>query len=152
VSRKLRSKAAWSDAASYTMADITMLRTELVIGYVVAGFLAVLVPDSAWHAVFFEGHGFWTTLENVIGRPRHRHRQLRLLGRNVPLAAGVVEGRHQLRWRDQLHLRRPHHAPLLVIYRKYYGTKLALRLLLVGSGQSWPIAASPSRACSRCSA
>ena len=41
---KLTSKAAWSDAASYTMADIKMLRKELVIGYVVAGFLAVLVP------------------------------------------------------------------------------------------------------------
>ena len=27
---KLRSKAAWSDAASYTMADLTMLRRELV--------------------------------------------------------------------------------------------------------------------------
>src|SRR5437667_984148 len=36
---KLRSAAAWSDAASYTMADITMLRRELVVGYGVAGFL-----------------------------------------------------------------------------------------------------------------
>src|SRR5205807_6552865 len=39
-SRKLRSAAAWSDAASYTMADITMLRRELVFGYGIAGFLA----------------------------------------------------------------------------------------------------------------
>src|SRR5205823_5870327 len=39
---KLTSKAAWSDAASYTMADITMLRKELVIGYTVAGFLAIV--------------------------------------------------------------------------------------------------------------
>src|SRR5439155_4119496 len=41
--KKLTSKAAWADAASYTMADLTMLRKELVIGYVVAGFLAVIV-------------------------------------------------------------------------------------------------------------
>src|SRR4030081_1266171 len=34
---KLTSKAAWADAASYTMADIKMLRKELVIGYAVAG-------------------------------------------------------------------------------------------------------------------
>src|SRR5581483_7410199 len=38
---KLTSRAAWSDAASYTMADITMLRKELVIGYGVAGLIAV---------------------------------------------------------------------------------------------------------------
>ena len=38
--KKLTSKAGWADAASYTLADITMLRKELVIGYVVAGFLA----------------------------------------------------------------------------------------------------------------
>src|SRR6478609_439075 len=35
---KLTSKGAWADAASYTMADIKMLRKELVIGYTVAGF------------------------------------------------------------------------------------------------------------------
>src|SRR2546428_10655894 len=30
---KLTSAAAWSDAASYTMADITMVRKGLVVGY-----------------------------------------------------------------------------------------------------------------------
>src|SRR5690348_16365665 len=37
------SRAGWADAAGYTMSDIKMLRRELVIGYVVAGFLSVLV-------------------------------------------------------------------------------------------------------------
>src|SRR5437764_7492764 len=63
---KLTSKAAWADAASYTMADITMLRRELVIGYTVAGLLAVLVPMTAWNDVLLRHHGFWPTLENVI--------------------------------------------------------------------------------------
>ena len=48
---KLTSKAAWSDAASYTMADITMLWKELVIGYGIAGFLSVLVPTRVWNDV-----------------------------------------------------------------------------------------------------
>ena len=56
-SDKLRSKAAWADAASYTMADLTMLRRELVIGYLVAGLLAVVVPMETWNAVFIKGHG-----------------------------------------------------------------------------------------------
>ncbi|MBW4078824.1 MAG: permease, partial [Acidobacteria bacterium] len=41
-SQKLRSPAAWSDASSYAVADVTMLRKELVIGYTVAGFLSTL--------------------------------------------------------------------------------------------------------------
>src|SRR5262245_9635018 len=45
---KLTSKAAWADAASYTMADIKMLRKELVIGYGVAGFIAVYVSHEIW--------------------------------------------------------------------------------------------------------
>ena len=62
--QKLTSKAAWSDVASYTMAHLTMLRRELVIGYVIAGFLAVLVPIHAWNDVFLHGHGVWTSVEN----------------------------------------------------------------------------------------
>ena len=68
-SKRLRSKAGWADSATYTMADLTMIRKELVIGYVVAGFLATLVPVHVWNAVFIHGHGFWTTLENVIVGP-----------------------------------------------------------------------------------
>ncbi|MGH7733171.1 MAG: permease, partial [Gemmatimonadales bacterium] len=54
---RLRSVAGWADAARYTLADLTMLRRELVVGYLVAGFLAVLVPAGAWHALFLRGHG-----------------------------------------------------------------------------------------------
>src|SRR5271165_5113732 len=68
-SDKLRSKGGWADAATYTMADLTMLRRELVIGYLVAGFLATLVPTKAWNALFLQGHGFWTTLQNAIIGP-----------------------------------------------------------------------------------
>src|SRR4051794_9690682 len=49
---KLTSAGAWSDAAGYTMSDITMLRKELVIGYGVAGALAVLVPMDFWNDIF----------------------------------------------------------------------------------------------------
>ena len=44
---RVKSPAGWADAASYTMADITMLRRELVIGYGVAGFIAVFVSGLA---------------------------------------------------------------------------------------------------------
>ncbi len=125
---KLRSKAAWSDAASYTMADIKMLRRELVIGYVVAGFLAVMVPVDVWNAVFLKGHGFWTSLENVIVGPFIAFISFVCSIGNVPMAAALWHGGISFGgvisfiFADLIAL------PLVLIYRKYYGTRLTLRL------------------------
>jgi len=130
-SAKLRSKAAWADAASYTMADITMLRKELVIGYGVAGVLAVMVPMSAWNDVFLRHHGFWTTLENVIVGPFIAFVSFVCSIGNVPMAAALWHGGISFGgvisfiFADLIAL------PLVVIYRKYYGAKLTLRLFLV---------------------
>jgi uncharacterized protein len=127
---KLRSRAAWSDAASYTMADLTMLRRELVIGYVIAGFLTVLVPTHIWNDVFVHGHGFWTTLENVIVGPFIAVISFVCSIGNVPLAAALWHGGISFGgviafiFADLITL------PLLLIYRKYYGDRLTLRLLV----------------------
>jgi uncharacterized membrane protein YraQ (UPF0718 family)/YHS domain-containing protein len=125
---KLTSKAAWSDAASYTMADITMLRKELVIGYAVAGFLAVLVPMHAWNDVFLTGHGVWTSAENVIVGPFIAFISFVCSIGNVPMAAALWHGGISFGgvisfiFADLIAL------PLVLIYRKYYGGRLALRL------------------------
>src|ERR1700722_14337171 len=66
---RVASLAGWSDAARYSLADVTMLRRELAGGYLVAGFLAVLVPTAVWRDLFVSGHGFWTSLENVAVGP-----------------------------------------------------------------------------------
>jgi uncharacterized protein len=125
---KLRSKAAWSDAASYTMADIKMLRKELVIGFVVAGFLAVMVPVEVWNDVFLKGHGFWTSLENVIVGPFIAFISFVCSIGNVPMAAALWQGGISFGgvisfiFADLIAL------PLVLIYRKYYGTRMTLRL------------------------
>jgi uncharacterized protein (TIGR03382 family) len=128
--QKLTSKAAWSDAASYTVADLTMLRRELVAGYVIAGFLTVLVPTQFWNAVFLHGHGFWTSVENAIVGPFVALISFVCSVGNVPLAAALWKGGISFGgviafiFADLITL------PLLVIYRKYYGTKIMLRLLV----------------------
>src|SRR5438067_1165519 len=63
---RVRSLAGWSDAAGYTISDLTMLRRELVIGFVVAGFADAAVPVRFWKSLFITGHGFWSSLENVV--------------------------------------------------------------------------------------
>jgi YHS domain-containing protein/uncharacterized membrane protein YraQ (UPF0718 family) len=130
-SKKLTSKAAWADAASYTMADLTMLRTELIIGYVVAGFLTVGVPNHLWNAVFLHGHGLWTSIENVLVGPFIAIISFVCSIGNVPLAAALWKGGISFGgvisfiFADLITL------PLLLIYRKYYGTALTVRLLVL---------------------
>ena len=126
---KLRSPAAWSDASGYAVADATMLRKELVIGYTVAGLLAVLVPDHVWNALFLHGHGFWTTLENALVGPLIAVLSWVCSIGNVPLAAALWGGGISFGgviafiFADLIAM------PLILIYRKFYGWKLTVRLV-----------------------
>ena len=128
-SAKFRSPAAWSDAASYAVADVTMLRKELVIGYTVAGFLAVLVPTSLWNTLFVEGHGFWTSLENALVGPIIAVVSWVCSIGNVPLAAALWSGGISFGGVISFIFADLIAMPLILIYRKFYGTKLTLRLV-----------------------
>jgi uncharacterized membrane protein YraQ (UPF0718 family)/YHS domain-containing protein len=127
---RLRSPAGWADAATYTFGDLKMLRKEMTAGYIVAGFLAVLVPVSVWNDVFLTGHGFWTSLQNVIVGPFIALIACVCSIGNVPLAAALWHGGISFGgvmsfiFADLIAL------PLLLIYRRYYGGRLALKLLL----------------------
>jgi YHS domain-containing protein len=106
-----------------------MLRKEMAAGYLVAGFLAVLVPASAWHDVFISGHGFWTSLENVVVGPFIAIVSFVCSVGNVPLGAALWHGGISFGgvvsfvFADLITL------PLLLIYRRYYGGRLTLKLL-----------------------
>ncbi len=129
--RGLRSMAGWADSATYTMSDLTMLRRELVIGYTVAGFLAVLVPTSVWQAVFISGHGFWTSLENAVVGPFIAIISFVCSIGNVPLAAALWSGGIAFGGVIAFIFADLIAFPLLLIYRRYYGTRLMLRMLVV---------------------
>jgi hypothetical protein len=131
LAKRIRSKAGWANAATFTMADLTMLRRELVIGYGVAGFLATLVPNHFWNVVFLHGHGDWTTVENVVVGPFVAIISFVCSIGNVPLAAALWKGGISFGgvvafiFADLITL------PLLLIYRRYYGTRLTLRMLAI---------------------
>jgi len=125
------SLAGWADAASYTLADAKMLRKEMAAGYLVAGFLAVLVPTTVWHDAFVSGHGFWTSLENVVVGPFIAIASFVCSVGNVPLGAALWHGGISFGgvvsfvFADLITL------PLLLIYRRYYGGRLTLKLLAI---------------------
>ncbi len=127
--KRLRSLAGWSDAASYTMADLTMLRREMLVGYGVAGLLAVLVPDHIWGDVFLHGHGFATTLENVVVGPFIAIISFVCSIGNVPLAAALWKGGISFGGVVSFIFADLITMPLLVVYRKLYGARMALRML-----------------------
>jgi uncharacterized protein len=126
---RLRQPARWADAAGYTISDLSMLRREIVIGFVAAGFAAAAVPASFWSAVFLHGHGALTLIENALVGPFVAIISLVCSVGNVPLAAALWHdgisfgGVVAFVFADLISL------PLLVIYRKMYGGRLTLRLL-----------------------
>ena len=128
---RIRSRRGWGDASGYTISDLTMLRKELVIGFVVAGFLGALVPDHFWRSLFLTGHGFASSLENVVLGPFLAVISFVCSVGNVPLAAALWQGGISFGgvvsfvFADLITL------PLLSIYRRYYGTAITARLFVV---------------------
>jgi uncharacterized membrane protein YraQ (UPF0718 family) len=127
----VRSQAAWARSAADTLGDVRMLRTEMVLGFVAAGFLAVAVPASFWSGLFVSGHGFWTTLENALLGPFVALISCVCSIGNVALAAALWKdgisfaGVVAFVFADLIAL------PLVLIYRKQYGAAVAFRLVAV---------------------
>jgi hypothetical protein len=128
---RLRDPARWAAAAGYTVSDLKMLRREIVIGFVIAGFLAVAVPAGVWNAVFIHGHGALTSIENAVVGPFVAIISFVCSIGNVPLAAALWQqgvafgGVVAFVFADLIA------APLLLIYCKLYGARLTVRLLAV---------------------
>jgi len=122
-------KASWHDAAGYTIGDFTMLRTELIVGFIVSGLATSFVPDSFWRGLFLTGHGFLGTLENVVIGPFIAIITFVCSVGNVPLAATLWNsgisfgGTVSFIFADLITL------PLIILYVKYYGKAIALRLV-----------------------
>jgi uncharacterized membrane protein YraQ (UPF0718 family) len=127
---RLRSSEAWSTAAAYTRSELRMVRRELVIGFVVAGLLAELVPVHVWRSFFLHGHGFGAAVENAVVGPVLAAVSFVCSIGNVPLAAALWHGGIAFGgvvafvFADLLAI------PLIAIYRRYFGTALATRLVL----------------------
>jgi hypothetical protein len=130
-SNSLTRKANWHDAAGYTIGDFTMLRTELVVGFLVSGLATAYVPDSFWRGLFLTGHGALSTVENVLIGPFIALISFVCSVGNVPLAATLWNsgisfgGTISFIYADLIAL------PLVLIYIKYYGKALALRLVAI---------------------
>jgi YHS domain-containing protein/uncharacterized membrane protein YraQ (UPF0718 family) len=126
---KARSADLWQAAARYTLADLHMLRKEIAGGFLVAGFLAALVPSQAWQDLFLSGHGLASSVENAAIGPLIAILSFVCSVGNVPLAAALWKGGISFGGVSSFLYADLITFPLLLIYRKYYGGRLTLRLL-----------------------
>ena len=89
------------------------------------------MPTSVWQAVFITGHGFWTSVENAVVGPFIAIISFVCSIGNVPLAAALWSGGISFGGVIAFIFADLIAFPLLLIYRRYYGTRLMLRMLVV---------------------
>jgi uncharacterized membrane protein YraQ (UPF0718 family) len=126
--RRLTSTSAWTDVAHSFRGDWGMLYKEITIGFLLAGFIAQL-GNGAFNTLFLHGssHLAQALWGAVIGPVIAVLSFVCSVG-NVPLAAVLWSGGISFAgviafiFADLLVL------PILVIYRKYYGARFALRI------------------------
>jgi uncharacterized membrane protein YraQ (UPF0718 family)/YHS domain-containing protein len=125
---QLTSVPAWSDVAHNFRGDWQMLWKEITAGFLIAGFVGLL-PRSIFEAAFLQdAPATVRTVENVLVGPLIAILSFVCSVGNIPLAAVLWAGGISFAgviafiYADLLTL------PILLIYRKYYGTRFALKL------------------------
>lgn len=129
--RRLRSRERWAEVAGSTWTELRMVRRELLVGFVVAGVLATVVPAGLWHAVFLHGHGAWTDIENAAVGPVVAFASFVCSIGNVPLAAALWHGGVAYGGVISFVFGDLVAAPLVLVYRRYYGGRLTVRLVIL---------------------
>jgi uncharacterized protein len=129
---KIRRRENWAQVADAFFMDAAMLWKEIVVGFLIAGFLMVLVPENWWGKLFITHEtGFGRMVENAIVGPLIAVASFVCSIGNIPLASllwsdgisfgGVIS----FIYADLIII------PLILIYRKYYGAKAALYITTV---------------------
>jgi uncharacterized protein len=126
---RLTSADAWSDVAHNFRGDWQMLYKEIALGFLLAGVVAQLGDDFFNGLFVTDAPSALSALENVIVGPLIAVLSFVCSVGNVPLAAVLWSGGISFAgvlaflFADLIVL------PIVAIYRKYYGTQFALRIV-----------------------
>jgi hypothetical protein len=127
--RRLLSPEGFTSVSHVFVMEWAAIIRDLVIGLLVAGAIAAWVPDPFWRAFFFTGHplaaGLWGPL---IGPLVAVISFVCSIG-NVPLAVVLWKGGISFGGVVAFIFADLIIAPILNIYRKYYGGRMALFIL-----------------------
>jgi len=126
--RRLRSVEAWSDVAHNFRNDWSMLWKEIVLGFVIAGFVGLL-GNGFFDSLFIRGAPSGIRLlENVIVGPLIAVLSFVCSVGNVPIAAVLWSGGISFGGVIAFIFADLIVVPIVLIYRKYYGAAFAARI------------------------
>jgi len=127
-SRLFSSDGYTATAHVFVMEWAAIIR-DLVIGLLIAGAIAAWVPDSFWQAFFFTGHPLAAKVWGPLVGPLVAIISFVCSIGNVPLAVVLWKGGISFGGVVAFIFADLIIAPILNIYRKYYGARMALFLL-----------------------
>ncbi|WP_369394325.1 permease [Streptomyces sp. CG1] len=126
---RLFSREGFTATSHVFVMEWAAILRDLVAGLLIAGAIAAWVPDSFWRGFFFEGHPLAAKLWGPVVGPLVAMASFVCSIGNVPLAVVLWKGGISFGgvvafiFADLLIL------PILNIYRKYYGARMAVFLL-----------------------
>jgi uncharacterized protein len=123
--RRLLSGDGFTAVAHVFVMEWAAILRDLVIGLLAAGAIAAWVPDSFWQAFFFAGHPLAAKLWGPIIGPAVAILSFVCSVGNVPLAVVLWKGGISFGGVVAFIFADLIIAPILNIYRKYYGAKMA---------------------------
>jgi uncharacterized membrane protein YraQ (UPF0718 family) len=129
LARRLLSRDGFTAVSHVFVMEWAAIIRDLVIGLVVAGAIAAWVPDSFWQAFFFAGHPLAAKLWGPLIGPVVAIISFVCSIGNVPLAVVLWKGGISFGGVVAFIFADLIIAPILNIYRKYYGARMAAFLL-----------------------
>jgi uncharacterized membrane protein YraQ (UPF0718 family) len=126
--QRLRSPGAFTAVSHIYVMEWAAVLRDIVIGLLVAGAFMAWVPESFLRAFFFEGHPLAAALWGPLVGPLLAIVSFVCSIGNIPLAAVLWTGGISFGGVVSFIFADLIIIPILLIYRKYYGTAMALRL------------------------
>jgi uncharacterized protein len=127
--RRLLSGEGFTAVSHVFVMEWAAILRDLVIGLLAAGAIAAWVPDSFWQAFFFAGHPLAARIWGPLIGPVVAVLSFVCSVGNVPLAVVLWKGGISFGGVAAFIFADLIIAPILNIYRKYYGGRMALFLL-----------------------
>jgi uncharacterized membrane protein YraQ (UPF0718 family) len=127
--RRLRSKRGVTSVSHIFVMEWAAVIRDIVLGLLIAGAIAAWVPDSFWQHLFFVGHPTLAKVWGPLIGPIVSLLSFVCSIGNVPLAAVLWNGGISFGGVIAFIFADLIIVPILVIYRKYYGTKMMLFIL-----------------------
>ena len=127
--RRLASREGSTSVSHIFVMEWAAVLRDIVIGLLIAGAVGAWVPDSFWQHLFLTGHPLAAKLWGPLIGPVISLLSFVCSIGNVPLAAVLWNGGISFGGVVSFIFADLIIIPILVIYRKYYGTKMMLTVL-----------------------